>query len=95
MIVLAIMFSNFFKSCRNQINAIEEINYTEFTELINNNSIKSATLTGGLVEGIYVSKVSRPNKSLDQEYKFKVLIPKESQGTIADLLAKQKVKIDR
>ena len=94
MIVLAIMFSNFFKSWRNQINAIEEINYTEFTELINNNSIKSATLTGGLVEGIYVSKVSRPNKSLDQEYKFKVLIPKESQGTIADLLAKQKVKID-
>lgn len=89
MIIIVVGLWNFLTEKRD----VKEINYTEFYELINNDSVKNVTVTGNLVEGTYVPRV-RSSENPDQEYKFKVRIPRESQGTIADSLAKKKVQID-
>ena len=64
---------------------IDEVNYSEFTSMVQNNKIRSyptspVVLTGNEVEGKYIDSATQT------ERRFRVIIPKGSEETIANTL---------
>jgi len=64
---------------------VDEVNYSEFTSMVKDDRIRSyptspVTLSGNEVEGKYL------DSSTDTERKFRVIIPKGSEETIANTL---------
>ncbi len=84
-IVAVLVLWNFLDTIRN--GNIDDINYSEFTALVKNDQIRSyptAPVTfsgnGNQIEGKYLDTASKA------ERKFRVIIPKDSQETIANTL---------
>jgi len=64
---------------------VDEVNYSDFTSMVKNDNIRSnptspVTLSGNEVEGKYIDSVT------GTERKFRVIIPKGSEETIANTL---------
>ena len=77
------MLWNFLNTVRS--GNVDEVNYSEFTSMVKNEKIRSyptspVTLTGNEVEGKYLDSAT------DIERKFRVIIPKGSEETIANTL---------
>ena len=77
------MLWNFLNTVRS--GNVDEVNYSEFTSMVKNDRIRSyptspLTLSGNEVEGKYL------DSSTDTERKFRVIIPKGSEETIANTL---------
>ncbi len=77
------MLWNFLNTVRS--GNVDEVNYSEFTSMVKDDRIRSyptspVTLSGNEVEGKYL------DSSTDTERKFRVIIPKGSEETIANTL---------
>ena len=82
-IVAVVVLWNFLNTVRS--GNVDEVNYSEFTSMVKNDRIRSyptspVTLSGNEVEGKYL------DSSTDTERKFRVIIPKGSEETIANTL---------
>jgi cell division protease FtsH len=82
-IVAVVVLWNFLNTVRS--GNVDEVNYSEFTSMVKDNRIRSyptspVTLSGNEVEGKYL------DSSTDTERKFRVIIPKGSEETIANTL---------
>ena len=82
-IVAVVVLWNFLNTVRS--GNVDEVNYSEFTSMVKNEKIRSyptspVTLTGNEVEGQYLDSAT------DTERKFRVIIPKGSEETIANTL---------
>lgn len=82
-IVAVVVLWNFLNTVRS--GNVDEVNYSEFTSMVKNDKIRSyptspVTLTGNEVEGKYIDSAT------DTERKFRVIIPKGSEETIANTL---------
>ncbi|MCH6568474.1 MAG: ATP-dependent zinc metalloprotease FtsH [Acidobacteria bacterium] len=82
-IVAVVVLWNFLNTVRS--GNVDEVNYSEFTSMVKNDKIRSyptspVTLSGNEVEGKYLDSVT------DTERKFRVIIPKGSEETIANTL---------
>ncbi len=81
-IVAVVVLWNFLNTVRS--GNVKEVNYSEFTAMVNDNKIRSypnapVVLTGNEVEGKYVD-------ASETEQQFRVIIPKGSEETIANTL---------
>lgn len=77
------MLWNFLNTVRS--GNVDEVNYSDFTSMVKNDNIRSnptspVTLSGNEVEGKYIDSVT------GTERKFRVIIPKGSEETIANTL---------
>ena len=82
-IVAVVVLWNFLNTVRS--GNVDEVNYSEFTSMVKDDRIRSyptspVTLSGNEVEGKYL------DSSTDTERKFRVIIPKGSEETIANTL---------
>lgn len=82
-IVAVVVLWNFLNTVRS--GNVDEVNYSDFTSMVKNDNIRSnptspVTLSGNKVEGSYIDSVT------DTERKFRVIIPKGSEETIANTL---------
>ena len=82
-IVAVVVLWNFLNTVRS--GNVDEVNYSEFTSMVKNDRIRSyptspVTLTGNEVEGKYLDSAT------DTERKFRVIVPKGSEETIANTL---------
>ena len=82
-IVAVVVLWNFLNTVRS--GNVDEVNYSEFTSMVKNDKIRSyptspVTLTGNEVEGKYLDSATKI------ERKFRVIIPKGSEETIANTL---------
>lgn len=82
-IVAVVVLWNFLNTVRS--GNVDEVNYSDFTSMVKNDNIRSnptspVTLSGNEVEGKYIDSVT------DTERKFRVIIPKGSEETIANTL---------
>ncbi|MCH8015461.1 MAG: ATP-dependent metallopeptidase FtsH/Yme1/Tma family protein, partial [Acidobacteria bacterium] len=82
-IVAVVVLWNFLNTVRS--GNVDEVNYSDFTSMVKNDNIRSnptspVTLSGNKVEGKYIDSVT------DTERKFRVIIPKGSEETIANTL---------
>jgi len=82
-IVAVVVLWNFLNTVRS--GNVDEVNYSEFTSMVKNDRIRSyptspVILSGNEVEGKYL------DSSTDTERKFRVIIPKGSEETIANTL---------
>ncbi len=82
-IVAVVVLWNFLNTVRS--GNVDEVNYSEFTSMVKNDKIRSyptspVTLTGNEVEGQYVDSAT------GTERKFRVIVPKGSEETIANTL---------
>lgn len=82
-IVAVVVLWNFLNTARS--GNVDEVNYSEFTSMVKDDRIRSyptspVTLSGNEVEGKYL------DSSTDTERKFRVIIPKGSEETIANTL---------
>jgi cell division protease FtsH len=82
-IVAVVVLWNFLNTVRS--GNVDEVNYSEFTSMVKSDRIRSyptspVTLSGNEVEGKYL------DSSTDTERKFRVIIPKGSEETIANTL---------
>ena len=82
-IVAIVVLWNFLNTVRS--GNVDEVNYSEFTSMVKNDKIRSyptspVTLTGNEVEGKYLDSATKI------ERKFRVIIPKGSEETIANTL---------
>ena len=82
-IVAVVVLWNFLNTVRS--GNVDEVNYSEFTSMVKDDRIRSyptspVTLSGNEVEGKYLGS------STDTERKFRVIIPKGSEETIANTL---------
>ena len=82
-IVAVVVLWNFLNTVRS--GNVDEVNYSEFTSMVKDDRIRSyptspVTLSGNEVEGQYL------DSSTDTERKFRVIIPKGSEETIANTL---------
>jgi len=80
-IVAIVVFWNFLNTMKN--GNVEDIKYSEFTQLVDNDKIRSSgsnpvTMTGNQVEGFYVDA--------GKERKFRVIVPKGAEETVANTL---------
>ncbi|MFQ5928687.1 MAG: ATP-dependent zinc metalloprotease FtsH [Acidobacteriota bacterium] len=87
-IVAVVVLWNFLNTVRN--GNVDELNYSEFTSMVTNDKIRSyptspVTLTGNEVEGKYLDSATQT------ERKFRVIIPKGSEETIANTLNEKRV----
>ena len=82
-IVAVVVLWNFLNTVRS--GNVDEVNYSDFTSMVKNDNIRSnptspVTLSGNEVEGKYIDSVT------GTERKFRVIIPKGSEETIANTL---------
>ncbi|TDI09426.1 MAG: ATP-dependent metallopeptidase FtsH/Yme1/Tma family protein [Acidobacteria bacterium] len=82
-IVAVVVLWNFLNTVRS--GNVDEVNYSDFTSMVKNDKLRSnptspVTLSGNKVEGKYIDSVT------DTERKFRVIIPKGSEETIANTL---------
>ncbi|MFB3141789.1 MAG: ATP-dependent zinc metalloprotease FtsH [Acidobacteriota bacterium] len=82
-IVAVVVLWNFLNTVRS--GNVDEVNYSDFTSMVKNDNIRSnptspVTLSGNEVEGKYIDSVT------NTERKFRVIIPKGSEETIANTL---------
>ncbi|TDI16523.1 MAG: ATP-dependent metallopeptidase FtsH/Yme1/Tma family protein [Acidobacteria bacterium] len=82
-IVAVVVLWNFLNTVRS--GNVDEVNYSDFTSMVKNDKLRSnptspVTLSGNKVEGSYIDSVT------DTERKFRVIIPKGSEETIANTL---------
>lgn len=82
-IVAVVVLWNFLNTVRS--GNVDEVNYSDFTSMVKNDNIRSnptspVTLSGNKVEGSYIDSVT------GTERKFRVIIPKGSEETIANTL---------
>ncbi|MDA2927290.1 ATP-dependent zinc metalloprotease FtsH [Acidobacteria bacterium AH-259-G07] len=87
-IVAVVVLWNFLNTVRS--GNVDEVNYSEFTSMVSNDKIRSyptspVTLTGNEVEGKYLDSATQT------ERKFRVIIPKGSEETIANTLNEKSV----
>ena len=87
-IVAVVVLWNFLNTVRS--GNVDEVNYSEFTAMVSNDKIRSyptfpVTLTGNEVEGKYLDSATQT------ERKFRVIIPKGSEETIANTLNEKNV----
>jgi len=80
-VVAVVVLWNFLNSFK--AGDVEEIKYSEFNRLLENGEIRSSSnkpivMTGNLVEGTF--------QESGNEHKFRVLIPKGAEETVADIL---------
>ena len=85
-VVAVVVLWQFLNTVKNS--NIDEINYSEFTRIVSNDQIRSSdstpvVMTGNMIEGIYTQGGA--------ERKFKVLVPKGSEDTIAQTLVDKNV----
>ncbi|MDA2934358.1 ATP-dependent zinc metalloprotease FtsH [Acidobacteria bacterium AH-259-D05] len=83
-IVAVVVLWNFLNTVRS--GNVDEVNYSEFTSMVKNDKIRSyptapVVLTGNEVEGKYI-----PDSAPQTERRFRVIIPKGSEETIANTL---------
>lgn len=82
-IVAVVVLWNFLNTVRS--GNVDEVNYSDFTSMVKNDKLRSnptspVTLSGNEVEGKYIDSVT------GTERKFRVIIPKGSEETIANTL---------
>lgn len=82
-IVAVVVLWNFLNTVRS--GNVDEVNYSDFTSMVKNDKLRSnptspVTLSGNKVEGKYIDSVT------GTERKFRVIIPKGSEETIANTL---------
>ena len=82
-IVAVVVLWNFLNTVRS--GNVDEVNYSDFTSMVKNDKLRSnptspVTLSGNKVEGQYIDSVT------GTERKFRVIIPKGSEETIANTL---------
>ncbi len=71
-----------------QSGEVDQLNYSEFTQMLSDKKIEQITMTGNKVEGEYVSAASDSLRS------FRVIIPKGSEETIANQLDAEGVVVE-
>ncbi|MEE8350180.1 MAG: ATP-dependent zinc metalloprotease FtsH [Acidobacteriota bacterium] len=86
-IVAVVVLWNFLNTVRS--GNVQEVNYSEFTSMVKDNKIRSypnspVVLTGNEVEGKYVD-------ANQMEQRFRVIIPKGSEETIANTLNEKEI----
>ncbi len=71
-----------------QSGEVDQLNYSEFTQMLSDKKIEQITMTGNKVEGEYISAASDSLRS------FRVIIPKGSEETIANQLDAEGVVVE-